>query len=195
MSGQGNGEGRSDADLYDDTVAELRNTLEHFLSSHDQLSQRAIDLAKIDLLSASVIVTGVSISGINFTLVLIGGFLSFLYSIWACAQVYKPRRFERGFGRNAAISIDKNIKSGVSPEDHYRKVLYSYVESVQEAQRQHEIEKEKFQDALWASVTAILFFAATGVGHAAGGLPFQVDLFALVSIPIVAMWGRYNSSE
>jgi len=196
MSSQGSGnQPPSTADLYREAAQELQNTLENILTSHEQVNQRAIDLAKIDLLSASVIVTGISINGIGFSFVLVGGFLAFLYAIWCCAQVYQPREFNRGFGRDGGINIDRGIQSGITPEKHYRKVLYSYIESVKIAKEQAKIEKELFQKGLWSSVAAILFFAVAGVAHAIEGFPWELNFVCLFIIPIVTRWGKDKTPE
>lgn len=185
----------STAELYKDSTQELRSTLENILSSHEELNQRAIDLARIDLLSASVIVTGISLNGLKFSVVLLAGFISFLYAIWCCAQIYQPREFDRGISRDGGIAIDKEIKSGITPTEHYRKLLYSYVRAVEIAREQAMIEKEIFQRGLWSSVAAILFFAVAGVIHVIDGFPWQSGLIAVVVIPIVTIWGKDKVPE
>ncbi|MBC9986406.1 hypothetical protein E4P24_08455 [Haloferax sp. AS1] len=174
---------------------ELRNTLENILDSHHEISQRAIDLVKINILSLSVIVTGVSFAGLNVSLTLAAGFVSFLYSIWSCIQVYHPREFNRGIGRKGGIDMDKAISNGISSSEFYRKVLYSYTDAIQKAEDAHEHEKSCFQNGLWASIAAILFFSVAGMIHISGGISFELEYPLLIVIPVLVLWGKDNTLE
>ncbi|GGL57546.1 hypothetical protein [Halocalculus aciditolerans] len=183
-----------DVGLYKHGVGELQDTLQNILASHTQLNQRAIDLVKIDLLSASVVLTGVSLSKIHASLLLLAGFFSFGYSIWSCAKVYHPREFKRGLSENAARKIDQDIRDGMSPKTYYRRVYFSYLDPIEEGREAVEREKNDFQNGLWASITAIMFFAGVGFEQVGFRLPILVEVALLVVIPTVAFWGKDNVS-
>lgn len=194
-SGSGSSNGIQDSELYDKSTEELQYTLNNILDSHHEISQRAIDLVKINILSLSVIVTGVSLAGLNLSLTLLAGFVSFLYSIWSCVQVYHPREFKRGIGRKGGISMDKMISNGASGDKFHRKILYSYTDAIQKAEYAHEHEKSCFQNGLWASIAAILFFSLAGVIHVSGGILYAFEFPLLIIIPVLVLWGKDNTLE
>lgn len=179
-------------EMYEDVADELRFTLQNVLDGHEHLNKRAIDLVKIDLLSVSVIVAGISISDIQISLVLLAGFVAFLYSIWACARVYEPRNFKRGFGKEAAMNMHQDIQSYISEIDRSQKVVAGYADSVSKARDQYDIEKDLFDRGLWSSVAAILFFAFAAGDHLSGGFPLGFEAALLIIVPIIALWGRHK---
>ncbi|WP_336358425.1 hypothetical protein [Haloarcula sp. CGMCC 1.6347] len=184
-----------ESDLYAKSTEELQSTLDKILESHHEISQRAIDLVKINILSLSVIVTGVSFAGLNISLTLLSGFISFLYSIWSCVQVYHPREFKRGIGKKGGISMDKMISSGSTENEFYRNLLYAYTDAIQKAEDAHEHEKSCFQNGLWASIAAILFFSVAGLIQISGGVPPEFEYPLLIIIPVVVFWGKDNTLE
>lgn len=183
------------SELYEKSVEELKCTLNNILDSHMEINQRAIDLVKINILSLSVIVAGVSFSGLNVTLTFISGFVSFLYSIWSSVQVYRPREFKRGIGRRGGISMDRTISSGIDETKFYRKLHYSYIDAIEEAKKEYKDEKKRFQNGLWASIAAILFLSFAGIIHVIGDVPSTSELPLLFIIPIIVFWGKDNTLE
>jgi len=182
------------SNLYDKSTEELQNTLDNILSSHHEINQRAIDLVKINILSLSVIATGISFAGLDFSLTLIAGFVSFLYSIWSCVRVYHPREYNRGIGKKGAISMDNMISSESTEEEFYRNLLYAYTDAIQDAKDAYKKEKSYFLNGLWASIAAILFLSAAGTLNILGVTSFGIEYPLLFAIPVFVLWGKDNTS-
>ncbi len=88
-----------EAEIYKSGYEELQNTVENQLADHHELNQRAIDLAKIDILAVSIVVSGTSLSQqIRGIPLIIAGLGALLLSLWHCLQVYRPREFTNGIG-------------------------------------------------------------------------------------------------
>lgn len=182
--------------IYESTCTQLSRTLQNLLDSHHELNQRAIDLAKINLLSISVVVSGVAfVSGLREALVPISaGVLALLYSLWCCVDVYRPRRFARGIGSDAVDEVRDAVSDGASVGQHYDNLMGSYGAAIAAFQSTYDDEVESYRNALWSSVASILFLVAAVVRLTLPYFGPVLDALALLVIPVVSLW-RKNKYE
>lgn len=178
------------ARILESTCQELSKTIENQLTAYHEINQRAVDLAKIDLLTVSVVVTGVSLSKLAVSLPLLGGLLSFLYALWSCLRIYEPRTFARGLGAESVSEIDARVESGLTVEEHYRTVMETYKMAIRLFIESHRDAKSTFRTALWSSMTAITFFAVVVVRRYLPDYPHSYDVFWLFLIPVAMLWGK-----
>lgn len=176
--------------IFESACQELRKTVENQLDVYHELNRRAVDLAKIDLLVVSVVVTGLSLSSIEVSIPLLGGLLSLLYALWSCARIYEPRSFARGLAAESVDEIESRVDSGLDVEDHYRAVMYAYRRAITTFSNTHKEVSELFRDALWSSVAAITFFAIVVARQFFPEYPSSYDLLWLVVVPAVILWGK-----
>ncbi len=186
---------RSKAELYESASDQVRDTTSKQLDAHHQVTQRAIDLVKINLLMLSAVFAGVSLGETSIPLTLVAGIIALLYSIWCCVIVFSPTLFERGIGREGAIQIDKEIQKGKSKHEVYREQLYTYAKITRNFTEKFSDEKGRFSNALWATLTAMFFLAAGSVLINLGLIYFPLELFLLVILPVLALWGKDKQSE
>jgi hypothetical protein len=170
--------------IYGSTYEELRNTLQERLRAHRELNRRAIDLAKIDLLSVSVLVSGITFSGElrDVLLYFTAGVLALLYSLWHCVHVYRLRHFARGLAGEPADEVEAGVVSGISVATHYENLVESYRRAV-----------VSFRDTYYEEV----IFVAAAVRVVLPSYPPALDVPVLFAVPVVAFWGRdkYESDE
>lgn len=189
-------------EIFRSTNLGLQNTLQNQLAAHRNLNQRAVDLVKIDLLTASVIVSGVSLSGHPSVYpYLAASIVGFLYSIWVSVRVFQPRHFSRGLGTDtdstniSIVDIQNDANDGMPPDVHHEQLLMTYRDAVAKNSDEYLCEANLFENAVWASVAGFLF----AVVAATAGLysfPVGLALVAYVVIPVVCLWGkdRYDRS-
>lgn len=149
-------------EIYRTTYEELKQTHQNQLDAHHKLNQRSIDLAKIDILAASVIASAATIvpksSG---SLLLISGVVSLLVSLGYCIQVYRPRKFPNGLPPEAADIVQDFVDNGNSVGEYYKRIMASFHRMVEESEEPYNEEVRYFRNALWSSVSGILFLIAT----------------------------------
>lgn len=181
-------------EIYKSSYEELQRTMENQLEAYNRVNQLAVDLAKIDLLVVSAILAGISISGLALSIPLLAGLLSFLYALWCCARIYEPRSFARGVGADAVEEIDEAVQNGRTIEEHYRELMYSYEQAISYFTSAHSSVKSIFRNALWSSLTAIVFFSLVFVKKLRA-YPQYLDVVFLFAVPIVLMWGKDKYGE
>jgi len=181
-------------EIYRSSYEELQRTMENQLEAYARVNQLAVDLAKIDLLVVSAILAGISISGLALSIPLVAGLLSFLYALWCCARIYEPRSFARGIGAGAVDEIDDAVQDGRDIEEHYRELMFSYKEAISYFTSAHSSVKSTFRNALWSSVTAIVFFSLVFVRNLRT-YPYSVDVVFLFVVPVVLLWGKDKYGE
>lgn len=158
--------------------------------AYERVNQLAVDLAKIDLLTVSVVLAGVSFSSLSLSLPLLAGLLTFVYALWCCTRVYEPRSFTRGIGAEAVERIDESVQEGKEAEEHYRQLMYSYREAITHVDAAHSAVRDAFRNALWASVTAIGFFSFVTIRRLLPPYPTSVDAVVLVVVAVVVIWTK-----
>lgn len=180
----------SEEEIYRSVAEELQRTMENQQRAYARINQLAVDLAKIDLLTVSAVLAGVSLSALSLSLPLVAGLGAFVYALWGCARVFEPRSFTGGIGTSAVPEIDESVRDGTAVEDHYRQLMFSYYEAIPHLDRAHSSVKTTFRNALWASVTAIVFFSFVVVRRLAPTYPPPVDVLVLIIVPVTVLWGK-----
>lgn len=168
----------------------LQETLQNQLSAHRNLNERAIDMVKIDLLAASVIVSGVTVSGASAVIpYMAASTLSFLYSIWASVRVFRPRHFSRGLGPEEIDRITKEANEKMPPEIHHEQMMLTYRDAVADNSVEYLDESILFGKAIWASVAGVLFALVTAIASLLP-LPVGVAPAVYVIVPGICLWGK-----
>jgi len=180
----------SEEEIYQSVAEELRQTLENQQRAYARINQLAVDLAKIDLLTVSAVLAGVSLSALSLSLPLVAGLGTFVYALWCCTRIYEPRSFAHGIGADGVEEIDKAVRDGREVEDHYRQLMFSYSEAIAHLSTTHSSMKDTFRSALWASVTAISFFSFVLVRRLLPSYPLAVDVVVLVGVVLTVYWEK-----
>lgn len=164
--------------------------MENQRKAYERVNQLAVDLAKIDLLTVSAVLAGASFSGLTLSLPLVAGLLTFVYALWCCVRIYEPQSFACGIGGGAVEEIDEAVREGTEVEEHYRQLMFSYYEAVSRLDAAHSSVKATFRNALWASVTAIVFFSFVVVRRLLPPYPLPFDVFVLVAVSVIVLRGK-----
>lgn len=168
----------------------LRETLQNQLAAHRNLNQRSIDLVKIDLLAASLVVSGVSLAGTAATLPYAGAAIAaFLYSLLAAVRVFRPRHFTRGLGPNEVARVLENVDDGMPRDVHQEQLSMTYRDAVSSNSSEYVTEAVLFDRAVWASIAAVLF-AALGAGAGVVSVSPTVVPLAYVGVPLGCLWAK-----
>ena len=182
-------------ELYQNLSSGLESTIDNQLDAHQKLNQRAVDLGKINLLSASVVVAGASVSNIQPSLLAIATILTFCYALWSCFRVYHPTRLDRGINIEALREAEEMARNKKSKKEINRRIAYTYGEVIQEFNDEYRIEKDRFVTALWSSVTALMFLSTVIVIEIAEVYNISLQVLALFVVPMVGIWGRDMYSD
>lgn len=180
----------SAAEIYRSSYEELRKTMESQREAYERVNQLAVDLAKIDLLTVSAVLAGISLSGLSLSLPLVAGLVAFTYAMWCCVHVYEPRSFPRGIGCDAVEEIDAAVRDGQNAEEHYRRLLFSYRDAVSHLSNAYSSVRTTFRNALWASVTAIVLFIFVAIRRLLPSYPYTFDVIVLTVISVVVLRGK-----
>lgn len=180
----------SEEEIYRSSYEELRKTMDNLRKAYARMNQLAVDLAKIDLLTVSAVLAGVSLSGLTLSLPLVAGLVSFGYAMWCCVRIYEPRSFARGIGADAAVQIDEAVRKGRDVEEHYRELMFSYRKAILHLTATHSSMRAVFRNGLWASLTAIVFFIFVVIRTLLPSYPPTLDAIVLVVVPAVTHWGK-----
>ncbi|WP_135824367.1 hypothetical protein [Halorussus ruber] len=164
--------------------------MENQREAYARINQLAVDLAKIDLLTVSAVLAGISLSKLSLSLPLVAGLVTFGYALWCCVRVYEPRSFTHGIGAEAVEEIDESARSGRNAEEHYRHLMFSYRRAILRLSTAYGAVRKTFRNALWASITALVFFGYVAVRQLLPSYPFQFDVVLLVVVSVVALWRR-----
>lgn len=149
-----------------------------------------MNLAKIDLLTVSATLAGVSLSGLTISLPLCAGLLAFVYALWCCICIYEPKSFPRGIGGEVAEEIDEAVREGRKLDEHYRRLVFSYRDAISYLATAQSTVRPTFRNALWASVTAIVFFSFVVVRQLLPPYPYWFDVIVLVGVSGVVRQGK-----
>lgn len=180
----------SEEEIYRSVAEELQRTLENQQRAYARINQLAVDLAKIDLLTVSAVLAGVSLSALSLSLPLVAGLGTFVYALWCCARVFEPRSFTAGIGVNAVPEIDESVQGGTEVEEHYRQLMFSYYEAIPHLNVAHSSVKATFRNALWASVTAIVFFSFVVVRRLTPSYPPLIDVVVVIAVSVIVLWQK-----
>lgn len=185
------------AEIYRSGYEELQNTVENQLTEHHELNQRAIDLAKIDILAISIIVSGTSISDkINGMSIVLAGMGALLVSLGCCLQVYRPRRFTNGIGPGATEQVKEMVEEeNKGRPEHYRNLMVSFKKMLEYSESSYNDEVKHFRNALWSSSAAILLFSALVPRSLLQNYPACGDYVIISAIVIPVLYGRFLYGE
>ncbi len=180
------------SEIYRTGYEELQNTVENQLSDQYQLNQRAIDLAKIDILAVSIVVSATSLSQqVTGVPLVLAGTGALLLSLGCCLQVYRPRDFTNGIGSGAADQIDRLVEEDGDRVEHYRNLMLAFQKMVEYSKSSYDTEVKHFRNALWSSAAAILFFAALVPRTIIRSFPPFLDYVIILLVVISLSYGRY----
>lgn len=187
----GDGESVPTHQKYKTAAEALERTHEKELETLENLTQKAVDVVKVDLLSLSLLATGLSFApaGLSFSLLLVASVLSFLYAIWAAVQVFDPTRYERGIGSEGGVEIDRQIQRGVSPERYYRQILYSYVDATEGFSDRFKNERKYFRYSVCATYAGVLFLIASTLSLVYLESPLWAEVPLLFAVVVLVTWG------
>lgn len=180
----------SEEEIYRSSYEELRRTMESQRRAYARMNQLAVDLAKIDLLTVSATIAGISVSGLTFSLPLLAGLMALAYALWCCVRVYEPKLFPYGIGVDAVEEIDETVRNGKSVEEHYRRLMFSYGEAISHLTTAHSSMIDVLRNALWASVTAIILFGFVVIRRLFPSYPPSLDVVVLITVSVVTFWGK-----
>lgn len=154
----GNGSGE---EIFEDAADKFQNTLDNLIESHHELNQRAIDLAKINILSASVISSVFVAIGLPEYYLIFGIGLAFmLLSTWYCIQVYRPRDVHMGVGSGAFSEIQSIVEDGKSEEHYHEEISKGLEHAIEQSHNEYNDELDFFQRGIWATAGGIVLIAA-----------------------------------
>lgn len=169
--------------------------MENQRKAYARMNQIAVDLAKIDLLTVSAVLAGVSLSGLSLSLPLVAGLVAFIYALWCCIRIYEPKSFPRGIGGEVVEEIDEAVRDGRELDEHYRRLMFSYRDAITYLATAHSAVRTTFRNALWASVTAIVFFSFVVVRQLLPPYPYWFDVIVLVAVSGVVRQGKNKYEE
>lgn len=177
-------------EVFRSTNTGLRETIQNQLAAHRDINQRAIDLVKIDLLGASIVVSVVSLLDVQGLVPYsVASVAAFLYSIWASVRVFRPRHVSRGLGATETNRIRRIAGDSLPPDAHHEQLAVSYRDAVLHNSTAYLVEARLFGRADWSSVAAVLFAAVAAVA-----LQFPVPRFVVgvvyVAVPVACLWGK-----
>lgn len=180
-----------DYQKYRTAVAELEKTHKEELKLHENLTQKAIDVVKVDLLSLSLLATGISVApaGFSFSLLLVASVVSFVYAIWAAVQVFDPTNYPRGIDSRGGIQIDRQIRDGIDAEGYYRRLLYSYVSATEEFDEKFDTERTYFTYAVWSTYAGVLFLLVSALNVVYLDLAVWAEIPPLICVVVLVTWG------
>lgn len=164
--------------------------MENQQRAYERINQLAVDLAKIDLLTVSAVLAGVSVSALSLSLLLVAGLGTFVYALWCCIRVYELRSFTRGIGADAVEEIDESVRDGKGVEEHYRELMFTYSNAISNLGTAYSSVRTTFRNALWASVTAIALFSFVAVRRLLPSYPLTFDAVVLVVVSLVVLRGK-----
>lgn len=179
--------------IFKQTCPKLETTLNNLIESHHQINQRATDLAKINVLSSSVVVSAfaATTSPPKFYLIFAAGIVLMLTSLAFCIQVYRPRTFHMGLGSGAFNEIQKGVSNGLSEKEHYRKVAIGLENAIQSSRAVYDREVTAFQRALWLTLGGVILIAigSTQLVHDSFNSCIEyASIFLVVSGVIVVLY-------
>jgi hypothetical protein len=180
------------------TAAEaLERTHEKELEALENLTQKAIDVVKVDLLSLSLLATGLSFApgGFSLSLLLVASVLSFLYAIWTAVHVFDPTRYERGIGSQGGVQIDRRIQAGTNAEQYYRQILYSYVRATEGFSDRFKSERKYFRRSVWSTYAGVLFLTASALNLVYLTSPLWAEVALLTVVVMLVTWGSNIPAE
>jgi fatty acid desaturase len=180
----------SEEEIYQSSSEVLQKTMKNQQRAYERVNQLADDLAKIDLLTVSVVLAGVSFSALSLSLPLVAGLMTFVYALWCCTRVYEPRSFTHGIGTDAVEEIGESVQEGRDVEEHYRELMFSYGNAISHLSVAYSSVRTRFRHALWASVTAIAFFSFVAIRRLLPSYPWWLDGIVLVVVSAVVLWGK-----
>lgn len=182
-------------ELYSSVAEEIEKTHQKQLAAHESLTEKAVDLVKLNLLSVSLVATGLSISEFSFSWLLVGGLLSSIYAVWASAQVFEPTRYPRGISAKGGSKMDQKIRDGTATTEYARTILYSYIAAVDDFRDKFEYERNYFTRSVWATFAGVSSIVVAVVEIVSLSFPIWVDYPALLLVAVVAAWGNDKSSQ
>lgn len=178
--------------IYGSTYEELQVTFQRQLDAHQQLHQRAIDLAKVDLISISLIVSGVSLVELALPATYtVAGIVAFAYAIWCCLQSCRPRPYSRGVSGNVARELQGAVDAGIGVDDHFVGLMKAYQNAIATAEKRIEKERGHFRNGLWASIATAGYFGVATASSVLPSYPLVFDLATIGMITIAAKWGKH----
>lgn len=182
---------------YRSAVEALERTHEEELRLHENLTQKAIDVVKVDLLSLSLLATGISLAPAEFSLSLlpVASVVSFVYAIWAAVQVFDPTSYPRGIDSEGGVQIDRHIQDDVDAEGYYRRLLYSYISATEEFDDRYDAEREYFTRSVWFTYAGVLFVTVSALNVAYLNLPVWGEVPQLICVVVLVTWGSDIPSE
>jgi hypothetical protein len=183
-----------------DRVEILRSAYEEYSETHKQmheiqqnLNDKAIEIAKINLLVGGIAASVVTIQPQNISLVYFTvGIITLLASIFYSGVVYsQTKTYDVGI---ASKSVDDMVSKD-DVEEHYQHMAKEYSGMVGDFKEPYEDEKDDFEKALWLAIsTTFLFIAGAGSTVLNEVLEIQyprsIDFVVTVIIGILLMYGK-----
>ncbi|MDL0130229.1 hypothetical protein PNP59_04665 [Halobacterium salinarum] len=188
-----------ETEIYRQTATEFRATLSNLIKSHHELNQRAIDLARIDILAVSIFITTVTVVGIpEFYTIFAFGLLSMIVSLGYCIHVYRPRDMNLGPGPPEALdNIQDAVENDISEAEYYRKISIDLQASIQSTDKSYTKEVESFRNSLWSAIGGIMFLS-TGLlqfGFSEFTTGCEYLLIFLISMAVLGGRGLYVDNK
>jgi len=152
----------SEKEVFQRTAEEFRATLQSLIESHHELNQRAVDLAKVNVLSVSLVASGITVVGVpDYFLLFVFGFLSMIVSMGYCIHVYRPRDMNLGLGPPDALdNIEDAVEDDIGEAEYYRQLCKDLEKAINMTDMNYKKEVRSFRVGLWATVGGILFFSS-----------------------------------
>lgn len=182
-------------EMYQNISTELETTHQKQLTAHESLTQKAIDVVKVNPLSLSLVATGLSVSDVEFSLLLVAGIFPLVYAVWASAHVFDPTEYSRGVSGRGGKEMDQKIQDGVSATEYGRTILYTYAAAIDDFQSKFRYERTYFTRSVWATFCGVVLLVAAAVNIVYLELPLWIDWPVVVCIGIVSVWGNHKSSR
>lgn len=179
---------RSAYDEYSETLAQLHATQQH-------LNDKAIEIAKINLLIGGIAASIVAIRPSNVAIPYFStGVITLMASIWYSASVYSQAK-TYGIGINSE-SLEE-VLSTDSASQHYEKISKEYSGMIDDFKTPYLEERDDFENALWLAVATIFLFimgAGSTVVKTIYGVQYSpfLDLPMILCIGILLMYGKHR---
>jgi hypothetical protein len=179
---------RSTYDEYSETLAQLHSIQQH-------LNDKAIEIAKINLLIGGIAASVVAIRPSNIAIsYFTSGVITLMASIWYSASVYsQTKTYDIGISSESF----EEVLSADSASEHYKELTREYSGMIEDFNSPYSEEKDDFENALWLAVATIFLFimgAGSTVVKTIYGIQYSafIDLPIIMCIGILLMYGKHR---
>jgi hypothetical protein len=144
-------------DVYESVADQVEMTFTTQLDLFKNVSSKAVDLIRLDLVIVGAIVSGFAfLSQLSLNVYLAVSLVSFLAALWFCIQAYSTTT-----GNFGVVVTLAHIEDPSDVETHYRRLITIYNEMREENTAILTRKNQQFLRGLWSSFVGIFFFVCS----------------------------------